>query len=602
MQTNPKRLIFAATAFAGWLAVSGSALAQPTLTVSPSMVSNNYTGVITLNITGLTNGEQVIVQRWLDLNGSGTIDAGEPMIDAFKITDNDVTSFLVGGVTNVNIPADANPANGVITTSLNFSGYHDIENLTGHFVYQVASPSGRFAPVTATFVVTNAALPQSISGTIYGPGNVPLSYGVAVVQDMAANNPVGGAVADVNGNFLVTVPPGSYALIAAYPNYYYDQSIAPNFVLTSGMSSTNNLFVTNGTVSISGNVYNAANSNGIGGLLVQLGSGNLFAITFTDTNGNYSAAVSPSVWKIQPTKERMARRAYVLPQAKFQVDTTTNSVINANIALPKGNALFYGRITDNFNVPFANSEVSADANNGNDYSCKGYTDTNGNYAVAVLGLTNELWNAGVNSGVGSPLQNYVVNQFGQYTLGTNQTVQLNFVALPATAQIHGRVTDNSGNPVSGVALNANANIGGNNYGTLDGNTDNSGNYSLAVANGAWSVQFITGGNSSDNLDVHGYEDLLAPHNVTIPPTNVTLNLVVYPIGTPIITQFQRVSSTQVNFNVNGAGNVNYTVQFSTNLASTNWSTLESFQLTTNPFPVVDTHATNSLRFYRVQKN
>ncbi len=602
MQTIPKRLIFATAAFAGWLATSGSAFAQPTLTVSPSVVSNTYTGVITLNITGLTNGEQVTVQRWIDFNGNGVIDAGEPMMDVFKITDNDVTSFLIGGVTNVNIPADANPTYGVITTSLNFAGYHNIENLTGHYIYQVTSPSGRFAPVTATFVITNAALPQSISGTIYGPGNTPLSYGVAVVQDMAANNPVGGAIADVNGNYLVTVPPGSYALIATYPNYFYDQSIAPNFVLTNGMSSTNNLYVTNGTVSISGNVYNAANSNGIGGLLLQLGSGNLFAITFTDTNGNYSAAVSPSVWEIQPTKERMARRAYVLPQAKFQVDTTTNSVVNANIALPKGNALFFGRITDNLNVPFPNVEVSADGNYGNDYSCKGYTDTNGNYAVAVLGLTNELWGAGVNSGVGTPLQNYVLNQFGEYTLGTNQTVQLNYVALPATSQIHGRVTDNFGNPVSGLALTANANIGGNNYSTLDGNTDNSGNYFLAVANGAWNVQFLTGNNSSDNIDARGYEDLLAPHNVTIPPTNVTLNLTIYPIGTPFITQFQRVSSTQVNFNVNGASNVNYTVQFSTNLAATNWSTLESFQLTTNPFPVVDTHATNSPRFYRVQKN
>lgn len=602
MQMIPKGLTFAALAITAWLATSGSALAQQTLTVSPSAVSNTYTGVITLNITGLTNGEQVIVQRWIDLNGNGAIDAGEPMMDAFRITDNDHVSNVIGGVTNVNLPADANPTNGVITTSLNFTGFHDIENLTGHFIYQVVSPSSRFAPVTAAFVVTNAALPQSISGTIYGPGNVPLSYGVAVVQDQAANNPVGGAVADVNGNFLVTVPPGNYGLVAAFPNYFYDQSTAPSVIITSGVSSSNNLYVTNGMVSISGNVYNAANSNSIGGLLLQLDSGSLFAIAFTDTNGNYNAAVSPSVWKIQPTKERMARRAYVLPQAKFQVDTTTNSVVNANIALPKGNALFYGRITDASNVPFPNAEVSAGANNGNDYSCKGYTDTNGNYAVAVLGLTNELWNAGVNSGAGTPLANYVLNQFGQYTLGTNQTVQLNFVALPATSQIHGRVTDNFGNPVSGLALSANANISGNNYGTLDGNTDNSGNYSLAVANGTWSVQFITGGGSSDNIDERGYEDLLAPHNVTIPPTNVTLNLTIYPIGTPFITQFQRVSSSQVNFNVNGASNVNYTVQFSTNLAATNWSTLESFQLTTNPFPVADMHATNSLRFYRVQKN
>jgi len=48
--------------------------------------------------------------------------------------------------------------------------------------------------------------------------------------------------------------------------------------------------------------------------------------------------------------------------------------------------------------------------------------------------------------------------------------------------------------------------------------------------------------------------------------------------------------------------VNYTVQYSTNLASPTWFTLLSFQLTTNPFPVVDVNATNAARFYRVLKN
>ena len=48
-----------------------TALAQQTLTVSPAVTSNTYTGVITLNITGLTNRETVTVQEWLDLNANG---------------------------------------------------------------------------------------------------------------------------------------------------------------------------------------------------------------------------------------------------------------------------------------------------------------------------------------------------------------------------------------------------------------------------------------------------------------------------------------------------------------------------------------------------
>jgi hypothetical protein len=44
------------------------------------------------------------------------------------------------------------------------------------------------------------------------------------------------------------------------------------------------------------------------------------------------------------------------------------------------------------------------------------------------------------------------------------------------------------------------------------------------------------------------------------------------------------------------------VQVSTNLTSANWSSLQSFQLTANPFPIVDVQATNSPRFYRVVEN
>ena len=363
---------------------------------------------------------------------------------------------------------------------------------------------------------------------------------------------------------------------------------------------TNNLFLTNGAVTISGSVYDAANSNGIGGLMLTLQSGDLLAVAFTDTNGNYSAAVTPAFWTIQPLDSRLARRAYVLPQTTFQVDTTGGNVTNANIALPRGNALFYGRITDNFNAPFANVEITGYS--GNTYDSSGYSDQNGYYAVAILGDLTNYWSCNVYSGKDTALVNYVVNSGVTTTNSPNQTTLDDFAALPVTAQISGHVQDNSGNAVAGVGLNANSTINGNYYHSLDGTTDDSGNYSLAVASGQWSVEFITG-NSSDSLETHGFVDITAPHVVAIPPTNAVLNITVYPPGTPFITSPQRFGTMQFGFLVNGATNVSYTVQVSTNLASTNWTPLFSLTLTTNTFqPVVDYNATNSLRYYRVLKN
>ena len=99
---------------ATWLC--GGVGSAATLTVTPSAISNTYTGVITLDITGLTNGETVGVQTWLDLNANGSIDPGEPMMDAFKIADGG--AMIVGGITNINVPFDSNSTTGAITTEI----------------------------------------------------------------------------------------------------------------------------------------------------------------------------------------------------------------------------------------------------------------------------------------------------------------------------------------------------------------------------------------------------------------------------------------------------------------------------------------------------
>src|SRR5256885_5843 len=76
------------------------------LTVTPAVVSNTYPGVIMLDITGLTNTEKVTIQKWIDFNGNGAVDAGEFMIDAGKIADGG--AMVIGGITNVSVPYDNN--------------------------------------------------------------------------------------------------------------------------------------------------------------------------------------------------------------------------------------------------------------------------------------------------------------------------------------------------------------------------------------------------------------------------------------------------------------------------------------------------------------
>lgn len=581
-----------------------TAFAQQTLTVSPAVTSNTYPGVITLNITGLTNGEQVAVQEFMDLNANGSVDPGEPMMDAGKITDNDPSQAIIGGVTNINIPIDSNSATGAITTTLNFAPPLVLENFVGQHLFKLVSPTGRFAPVTATLVVTNAVTAQTLSGTVYSNGITPLANAVVVVQPADGSGYTAAAVADNSGHYSLNVNPGSYGVMAVVPGYFMDTSVAPQVTLTNGMSATNNLSLSNGTVIISGNFYDAGNSNGVGGTMVELESGNLFAINFTDTNGNYSAAVSPGFWKIKPTKERLPRRGYVTLQQSLQEDATAGNVSNANVALFKGNALFYGRITDNFSSPFANIQFAGNDSNSV-YSAKGYSDANGNYAVAVLGDTNLLdntnfWGGSPVTEANTTLAGYILNSFADTNINAGQALQQNYTALPATASISGRVMDNLGNPVTGVSLYATTLIGGITYQSLLGQTDNSGNYTLGVTSGAWQIYFSYGG--GNDLPGFGLVDYFAPYNVSLPPTNAVRNITVYQNGTPVLGQAQRVSPSQFGFNIYGGINVNYAVQVSTNLATTNWSTLYSLQLTNSPLFLTDPNATNRARFYRLLKN
>ena len=579
------------------------AVAQPAMTVSPAVTSNTYPGGITLNISGLTNLETVTIQEWLDLNANGAIDSGEPMMDAGKITDNDPSKAIIGGITNINIPIDSNSATGAISTTLNFAPPLVLENVVGQRIFRLVSPSGRFAPVTATLLVTNAVTAQTLSGTVYSNGITPLSHAVVVVLPPDGNGYTAAEVADSSGHYSLNVNPGSYVVMAAAPNYYMDQSFAPQVTLTNGMSATNNLSLTNGTVTVSGTFYDTGNSNGIPGLMVQFESGNLFGISFTDTNGNYSAALAPNFWKVKPAKERLPRRAYVTPQQSLQIDATAGNVTNANVGLPKGNALFYGHIADNLGNPFVNIEFDANDTN-NIYDAKGYSDPNGNYASVALADGTNFWNCNPNNAANTALAGYILNNSQNTNIAAGQAIEQDFVALPVNAQISGRVRDNSGNPVVGVSLFASTFSSTNDgYQSLNSQTDTNGNYSLGVstsAGGNWFVNFSVG--DQNDLAHQGFVDLFGPYFISIPPTNVLRNITVYPAGASALTRPQRFGSQQFGFNVVGSVGVSYTLQVSTNLASTNWSPLYTFQLTNSPMPVTDFTATNAPRFYRLLKN
>jgi glycogen synthase len=60
-----------------------TAFADVTFSVTPSTVSNTYSGTITLQIGGLTN-KTVVIQKFLDLNTNGVVNGANWHLDMFS--------------------------------------------------------------------------------------------------------------------------------------------------------------------------------------------------------------------------------------------------------------------------------------------------------------------------------------------------------------------------------------------------------------------------------------------------------------------------------------------------------------------------------------
>src|SRR5438874_6012838 len=140
------RPVFFLGLFAASLWLSPSSRAAAMLTVSPSSISNTYSGQITLQITGLANGETVLIERFLDANGKSSVDPGEALVQSFQLTDGRITSY--GGMPNTNIPGDNDGAvNGQVQTAIYFSTSPEFARGAGSHLFKLSSPGGRFAPV-----------------------------------------------------------------------------------------------------------------------------------------------------------------------------------------------------------------------------------------------------------------------------------------------------------------------------------------------------------------------------------------------------------------------------------------------------------------------
>lgn len=520
--TTIRHLVLAVVLVCMWQFGLTQAAAAVGLTVSPAAISNTYSGMVTVQITGLTNGETVTMQRYLDVDGNGTVDSADWLTLQVQLTDGFVPK--IGGATNYAAPYDLTGTNGAITAQLNYCGPWDIDRFCGRHLFRVSGPSGS---ATAMLSVMNFPYPQLVRGRVTASGtNVPYA---SVVVFGPYGEPVAGTIADSAGNYTNRLPIGQYILLAIKPGYVGDFAGAPSVTLTTGATVVTNVSLTPASRLISGRIVDAGNTNiGLPGVFVFFGSSaDQVTVTATDTNGLATASVTPGYWMIEPDNIALARLGYVdWDEDKLPVlDTTTGDVTGQILPVPKANALLYGSIRTLSGQPLAG--VSFWGWSEGEYVAGAVSDTNGIFAAPVLGGMS--WWFEVDDPDENPaLANYIVTRGTNQYVSVGQAIKLDFLAVPATGTISGRVTDDVGEAIADLGVWAWAVIGTNEFDAYT-ETDSDGYFRFPVADGMWHV-----GLDCWDLQNRGYQ-CPSEQTVTIPPTNAVVNFTVYQIAPLEIT-------------------------------------------------------------------
>ena len=495
-----------------------------TLTVTPSAISNTYSGAITLTIGGLTNGETVVMEKYFDLNTNSVIDAGDFLTQSFRLTDGLLST--IGGKTNLNVPGDSTATNGAITTQLNFYRF-GAEHLVGKYAFRLSSPTARFTPVTNLFTITNFNYAQSFTGFVKS-GTTNIANAVVVLFDSVSHNLAGSTVANNAGSYTVKAAPGTYQLVAFKSNYITDAA-APFLTLTNGATFSTNVNVIPATRNISGKIVDAANlSVGLPAFFFTVrNNSRAQAFCSMDNNGNFNVPVTADQWNVRP-QSSLALLGYVELNNGISVDTSTGSVAGVIVPLPKATAMFYGSIKDNLNNPLPGVTFYGN-DDTNYYSADATSDGSGNYAA---GVTPGIWQVQIDNQNPS-LVNYVFTQgLGRTNINNGQALLQNFVAKLATNTVSGFVKNNSNLPVVGVDVDGYDETG---FSSQQSRTDNNGFYSFKVANGNWHVNVNCGcSGCSHSLASLGYQ-CVNEQIVIITNNNATTNFTVYPCGALQVT-------------------------------------------------------------------
>ena len=267
-----------------------------------------------------------------------------------------------------------------------------------------------------------------------------------------------------------------------------------------------------------------------------------------NSSGVYSIQVPPGIYVPLPFQSN-----YVASYSASPVLTLTNGqTITTNLALTMATASISGQIVDANNSSIVLPGLFVPANNNSGFIASGFTDTNGNFTIRV---TSGQWSISGDPG-GLAVHGYVAYQNGtNVNAGTTGFVGKFY---KATSLFYGTVTNNFGNPLQGIPIEAYDNNNG--VFANDGYEDANGNYTSGAVGGLgnndpWQVQV-------DNQDEFPNDIFSQPAIDQIGGTNLAIGQAVLAnftvlVATNLISGNVKFNGTNViGAGVNGSATIN----------------------------------------------
>jgi hypothetical protein len=509
---------------------------QPAMSfsLSPSGIASGYQGNVVLTVRHLPGtGAPVMVEQLVDINGNGSIDAGDYLVRSFALTDG-----ITSGNINLQGDEDAAADSGLVST-LDYNLLSDLYHAPGRYLFRITSgPDSALVP----FAVTATTAPQSISGTV-SAGSVPLAGVIVRLADKWLR-PISYVIADADGRYsLYPKQPGEYLVTAENYGYTSATSLNPVSIAAGQPVSGHDLALGTGGFRVTGQVKDDSNGVGIGGIWVRASGANASGMAMTGADGGYSLSLPAGQFIIEvaadPTVPNPSRKGYLSFAKQSIAISVAGDLAAVDLNLPKSSLFASGKVATSDGTAVAGIPVQGKISGGSDSREPvgyGVSGSDGKFTLGMLPGAG--WSVGLNDPLAQGL-GFIGNSLGPLVISTDRN-SLDLVVHPVTAWIQGTVSDSGGNLVAGGEIrlrNGDSSIVSSVFTSADGA------YRIGTYAGSWLVDEVTHNRTNQTIEqsltLADAQSASVDFVLDVTPPSLHID----PVVTPTTSTFQTVTGT-----------------------------------------------------------